>query len=87
MLNCNPKFLFPNPYFPIGLQIQSSKTNMPRKLDPFWEYGEPKALNDRQNLNCKLCGKEIRGGGVQVEVSQPKTMKNNVLKQGKQKKK
>lgn len=35
---------------------------MPRKLDPFWDYGEPTSPNDRQNLNCKLCGKEIHGG-------------------------
>eukprot|EP00253_Pinus_taeda_P036589 PITA_36589 len=35
---------------------------MPRKLDPFWDYGEPAAPNDRQNLTCKLCGKEIRRG-------------------------
>ena len=35
---------------------------MPRKLDPFWDYGVPNAPNDRQNLTCKLCGKEIRGG-------------------------
>ena len=35
---------------------------MPRKLDPFWEYGDPKTPNDRQNLYCKLCGKEIFGG-------------------------
>ena len=35
---------------------------MPRKLDPFWDYGEPTTPNDRQNLTCKLCGKEIHGG-------------------------
>lgn len=35
---------------------------MPRKLDPFWEYDEPKAPNDRQNLGCKLCGNEIYEG-------------------------
>ena len=35
---------------------------MPRKLDPFWEYGVPNAPNDRQNLTCKLCGKDISGG-------------------------
>ena len=35
---------------------------MPRKLDPFWEYGDPKTPNDRQNLYCKLCGKEIFRG-------------------------
>eukprot|EP00253_Pinus_taeda_P001665 PITA_01665 len=35
---------------------------MLRKLDPFWDYGVPNAPNDRQNLTCKLCGKEIRGG-------------------------
>ena len=40
---------------------------MPRKLDPFWEYGEPKAPNDRQNLNCKLCGKDIYGGVYRVK--------------------
>jgi Protein of unknown function (DUF 659)/BED zinc finger len=35
---------------------------MPRKLDPFWDYGEPATPLDRQKLNCKLCGKEIQGG-------------------------
>eukprot|EP00253_Pinus_taeda_P017056 PITA_17056 len=35
---------------------------MPRKLDPFWEYGVPDAPNDRVNLSCKLCGKEMSGG-------------------------
>lgn len=45
---------------------------MPRKLDPFWEFGEPKTPNDRLNLICKLLQvvwpPYVRGG-VQVEVS------------------
>eukprot|EP00253_Pinus_taeda_P001667 PITA_01667 len=35
---------------------------MPRKLDPFWEYGEPDSPNDRLNLTCKLCGHPMSGG-------------------------
>lgn len=35
---------------------------MPRKLEPFWEYGEPNVPNDRLNLTCKLCGHHMSEG-------------------------
>eukprot|EP00253_Pinus_taeda_P030591 PITA_30591 len=35
---------------------------MPRKLVPFWEYVVPHAPNDKQNLSCKLYGKEMFEG-------------------------
>ena len=35
---------------------------MPKPLDPMWEYGHPIDPNNRQKLNCKLCGKDISGG-------------------------
>eukprot|EP00253_Pinus_taeda_P022828 PITA_22828 len=34
---------------------------MPRKWDPFWEYGVPDSPNDRLNLSCKLCGHPMFG--------------------------
>ena len=35
---------------------------MPNPLDPLWEHGQPIDPNNRQKLNCKLCGKDICGG-------------------------
>jgi hypothetical protein len=35
---------------------------MSRKLDVMWDYGEPKGGFNKQRLNCKLCGKNTRGG-------------------------
>ena len=35
---------------------------MPKPLDSMWDYGQPIDTNNRQRLNCKLCGKDICGG-------------------------
>ena len=35
---------------------------MPRKLDPFWEFGDPDGGFDRLHLTCKLCGQHMAGG-------------------------
>ena len=35
---------------------------MTKPLDPMWDYGQPIDPNNRQRLNCKLCGKDICGG-------------------------
>ena len=35
---------------------------MLRKLDPMWEYGDPKGGFNRQTLYCKLCGMRMMGG-------------------------
>ena len=35
---------------------------MPNTLDPMWEHGHQIDPNNRQRLNCKLCGKDICGG-------------------------
>ena len=35
---------------------------MPKALDLFWQYGEPEDGNNRQNLSCKLCGRNMTGG-------------------------
>jgi hypothetical protein len=37
-------------------------SNMPRALDPMWEYGEPEEGSNRQALTCKLCKTHIKGG-------------------------
>ena len=48
-----------------NFNIQSSNfkvSNMPRKLDPLWEFGELDHGFDRLNLTCKLCGQHMSGG-------------------------
>ena len=35
---------------------------MPKALDSMWVYSEPLEGFNRQNLTCKLCGKEMTGG-------------------------
>eukprot|EP00253_Pinus_taeda_P025018 PITA_25018 len=51
---------------------------MPRKLDPFWDYGEPTSPNDRQNLICKLCGKDIKGGVYRLKFHLARTPGHDV---------
>jgi hypothetical protein len=40
---------------------------MLKHLDPMWEYGEHEGGFNRQRLNCKLCGKEMKGGITQLK--------------------
>ena len=40
---------------------------MPKRLDPFWEYGEPDGPGNRQALHCKLCGKGMSGGVTRLK--------------------
>ena len=35
---------------------------MPKRLDPFWQYGELEDGTNRQNVSCKLCGHHMLGG-------------------------
>lgn len=51
---------------------------MPRKLDPFWEYGVLNAPNDRVNLSFKLCGKEMSRGLYRLKFHLAKILGHDV---------
>jgi hypothetical protein len=51
---------------------------MPKPLDPFWEYGEPDPLGNRQHLKCKLCGKAMFGGVYRLKYHLAKIPGNEV---------
>jgi hypothetical protein len=44
------------------LKLSISIENMPKALDPLWQYEEPEDGTNRQQLNCKLCGQHMTGG-------------------------
>ena len=50
-------FLCPRVAFEIVIPI----AKMPKVLDPFWQYGDPKDGTNRQNLSCKLCEHHMLG--------------------------
>ena len=37
-------------------------SNIPKDLDPFWEYGEVVGGANRAYISCKLCGTKMSGG-------------------------
>ena len=37
-------------------------SNMPKALDPFWEYGEAVGGANQAYISCKLCGTKMSGG-------------------------
>jgi hypothetical protein len=51
-------------FFSLGLklEVEYCLANMPKPLDPFWQYGEPEDGTNRQRLSCKLCGQPMTGG-------------------------
>jgi len=42
-------------------------SNVPKALDPFWEYGEAVGGANRAYISCKLCGTKMSGGVTRLK--------------------
>jgi hypothetical protein len=50
--------------FALGLKLEVGYClpNMPKPLDPFYQYGEAEDGTNQQRLSCKLCGQPMTRG-------------------------
>ena len=42
-------------------------SNMPKALDPFWEYGEAVGGANQAYISCNLCGTKMSGGVTRLK--------------------